>query len=321
MKKIYYLLIGMCCCLNLMVADAAELLPDVAIAERGQHVVINIPQARLFLFEDGKLLNIFPTGAGKPKTQTPLGEYTITEKRNKPTWYIPASIQKERAAKGDPDVKFIRYGEPGHPLGPVFVRFGEPKLGLGIHGTSAPSSVPGWPSHGCVRLRNENALKFAKTVEIDTPVSVIHQRYALNQDDDGQLWLAVYPNKYSVKNDLKEELLIALEQWSTQNDAQIDQDRLKKILGKQVRSLCLTCTDKKPKVSGELHPIAWTDGLAQIRLPVDMSKMQLEDDVPHTIQDGEEKIDYSSHEGWITPGDGQELLPSNVTQDNLEGLF
>ena len=83
-------------------------------------------------------------------------------------------------------------------------------------------------------------------------------------------------------------------QWSEQNDAQIDQERLKKILSKQVRSLCLTCTDKKPKVSGELHPIAWTDGLAQIRLPVDTSRIQQEDNTPYTIQDGEVNMAFET---------------------------
>ena len=46
---------------------------------------------------------------------------------------------------------------PGNPLGPVFIRFGDPALGLGMHGTNVPSSVPGFRSHGCVRLRSPDA--------------------------------------------------------------------------------------------------------------------------------------------------------------------
>ncbi|MDO5686361.1 MAG: L,D-transpeptidase [Neisseria sp.] len=228
------------------VARAQDLLPDLAVADYGQHVVINIPQLRLFLFENGEVRHVYPIAVGKNRTQTPLGEYTIRNKAYKPTWSIPLSIQKERAQQGLPAITSIPPG-PDNPLGPVFVRFGDPSLGLGIHGTNAPSSVPGWRSHGCVRMKSESALKFADIVDSDSPVSVIYQRYALNQDDDGQLWLAVYTNPYKQKDDSLSHLTLALENWAQNNGAHIDMTRLQSLLKKPGKPFCLTCTEKNRK--------------------------------------------------------------------------
>ncbi|MBP3194748.1 MAG: L,D-transpeptidase family protein [Cardiobacteriaceae bacterium] len=232
---------------------ATDLLPDAAIPSSGQKVIINIPQARLFLFENGNLITSYPVGAGKPRTPTPLGSnFSIVSKAYKPTWTIPASIRRERR---DGRTQ-IPYGAPGHPLGPVFVRFGP---SLGIHGTSNPNSVPGWPSHGCVRMQNQNALKFAARVEVGTPVSVIHQRYSLNEDSAGNLWLGVYPNKYN-RADIKADLIAAVEQWNAQSSNPVDIQTLTAALKKQNRLVCLNCSEKSP--SGALRSLAWTSGSA-----------------------------------------------------------
>ena len=152
-------------------------VPDVAPAAAGYQVVINIPQQRLFLFKDGSLKKVYPVGVGKAMSQTNIGEHKIGAKAFNPTWHIPLSIQKER---GD-GVKSVPPG-PKNPLGPVFVRLGNPKLGLGIHGTSNPASVPGVVSHGCVRMKSPDALEFAKTIHTGSPATVSYERLALNQD-------------------------------------------------------------------------------------------------------------------------------------------
>lgn len=298
MKKLYFCLVSLLFCFS-DIAKSADLLPDIPIAKTGQHVVINIPQARLFLFKDGELTTVYGTGAGKPKTPTPLGEYHITEKRNKPTWFIPESIQKER----NDGLKFIKYGEPGHPLGPVFVRFGAPKLGLGIHGTSAPSSIGKWPSHGCVRLKNENAIKFSQTISIGSPVSVIHQRYSLNQDEDGQLWVAVYPNIYGVSDDYTKELIAAIDHWLEKNETLVDADMVRNRIQdlcltcsnkskKQTRAKCLTCIGKVKthKVSGSLKSLSWTEGSSDIRLSEDITPSQENYDQLFELDDEEDWI-------------------------------
>ena len=99
-------------------------IPDVAPAAEGYQVIINIPQQRLFLFKDGSLHKVYPVGVGRAMTQTNIGEHKIGAKAFNPTWHIPKSIQRER---GDG----VTSGPPGpkNPLGPVFVRLGNPRLG------------------------------------------------------------------------------------------------------------------------------------------------------------------------------------------------
>jgi len=143
MKKLF---LGLTAALLTSAAAANTLIPDVSPASSGQHVVINITQQRLFLYDNGKLSKIYPVAVGKAMTQTTLGEHKIGAKAYNPVWHIPKSIQKER----NDGVKSVPAG-PNNPLGPVFVRLGDPKLSLGIHGTNAPASVPGVRSHGCVQ--------------------------------------------------------------------------------------------------------------------------------------------------------------------------
>lgn len=232
--------------------------PNTEINQLGKHVVINIPQLRLFVYENGKLAKSYPIAVGKGKTQTPPGEYEIGVKAFNPTWHIPASIQKERASKGLPAIKTIAPG-PKNPLGPVFVRFGDPKLGLGIHGTSAPSSVPSFASHGCVRLRSENALEFAKYIDKGSRVSVIYQQAVLNLDGNNNVWLSVYKDPYNLK---------AIDAVATKSRAQalaskygksVNDKLLTQILANKSGQLnCLTCVKGAQKVQGNLRPVDMT---------------------------------------------------------------
>jgi L,D-transpeptidase catalytic domain len=43
---------------------------------------------------------------------------------------------------------------------------------VGLHGTDDPNSIPGRVSHGCVRLRNEDILAFARAMPVGTPVTI-----------------------------------------------------------------------------------------------------------------------------------------------------
>ena len=43
---------------------------------------------------------------------------------------------------------------------------------IGIHGTNAPSLIPGRISHGCIRMRNEDISRLNRLMPVGTPVSV-----------------------------------------------------------------------------------------------------------------------------------------------------
>ena len=240
-------------------AHAADFMkPNTEINRIGKHVVINIPQLRLFVYENGKLAKTYPIAVGKSRTQTPPGEYLIGAKAFNPTWHIPASIQKERAKKGLPAIKTIPAG-PSNPLGPVFVRFGDPKLGLGIHGTSAPSSVPSFASHGCVRLKSPNALEFAKYIDTGSRVSVIYQQAQLNLDGNNNVWLAAYRDPYNLKAIDAVAIKSQAQALANKHGKSVNEKLLTQVLaGKSSKPNCLTCAAGEGKAPNNLKPVGMT---------------------------------------------------------------
>lgn len=240
---------------------AQNLTPDILPAQSGKHIVINLPQQRMFVYQEGTLTTVYPVAVGKARTTTPPGEYKIGPVGYNPTWHIPKSIQRERAAAGKPAITTIAAG-PNNPLGPVFIRFGDPKLGLGIHGTNVPSSVPGVRSHGCVRMKSPDALKMAKFVDRGMPVSVIYQLVAVNEDSKGQLWLAAYGNPYNQKTYDREKLNQALKLWEAKKGVTLNHARIEQTLkNKKAQPICISC-DKPTgnKIAIPLKPLAWTEG-------------------------------------------------------------
>lgn len=245
-------------------AYAAIPMPDYAVPSQGQQVILNIPQLRLFLFQDGKLIKTYPITVGKASTQTPLGEYKIGAKITNPTWNIPLSIQKEMAASGKTVQKSVPPG-PDNPLGPVFVRLGAPRLGLGIHGTNVPSSVPGVRSHGCIRLRSPNALDFAAAVQSGADAAVIYQQASVNTDAQNDIWITVYRDPYNKRTLNKKLLNQSISSWAEQHQLQVNHKRLNNALSKPASTLiCLTCSGGKTKVSGNLSSLQWTNGIGEI---------------------------------------------------------
>lgn len=244
-------------------AVKTTLLPDISPASRGYQVVINVPQQRLFLYNNGVIEKVYPVAVGKAVTQTTLGEHKIGGKAFNPTWHIPKSIQAERKD----GVKTVPPG-PDNPLGPVFVRLGDPKLGLGIHGTNAPSSVPGVRSHGCVRMKSEQALDFANTITTGSPAVVSYEMAALNVDSNNQLWLAAYKDPYSKKSLNTNALKQSIKAWGAANKVTIADSVINQVLrAKSGTPVCLSCKGKgKFRIQGDLQSLAWNSGSASLTL-------------------------------------------------------
>lgn len=239
-------------------------VPDVAPVNNGYHVVINIPQQRLFLYHDGVLEKVYPVAVGKAMTQTNLGEHIIGGKAFNPTWHIPKSIQAELK-----DGRTSVPPGPNNPLGPVFVRLGNPKLGLGIHGTNAPSSVPGVRSHGCVRMKSEQAMDFANTITTGSPATVSYEMATLNVDEANNLWLAVFGDPYSKKNLNTAALKTTIQAWAKNNGVTITNTTVDKIIkGKAGKPVCLSCKSKdKSMAKGNFQSLAWNSGSTKFTVP------------------------------------------------------
>ena len=184
---------GLCCFLLAWpVFSASDAPPPLVPEEAGSVVVLNIPQARIFLFQDGALWHSWPVGPGARKSPTPTGQWRIGEMRRNPTWYVPVSVQQEMAARGLPVKTTVPPG-PNNPLGPLFVRLGQTTIG--IHGTNRPDSISDWQSLGCVRMQDDDVLELGAQLKVGDLVKVVYEPLVIQEEGD-EVYLSVFPDIY-----------------------------------------------------------------------------------------------------------------------------
>lgn len=114
---------------------------------------LNIPAFRLDLLEAGVVTASYPVAVGEPRYRTPAGEFTLTHITWNPWWYPPASDWARKETVHPPGT--------ANPMGPVKLQFGGLYF---LHGTPLESSIGKASSHGCVRMRDADALALARLV-------------------------------------------------------------------------------------------------------------------------------------------------------------
>lgn len=116
-------------------------------------LVIDRTAKRATLFKNGRRIWRASVGIGKAGTPTPRGRFYIRER-----------------LKGDNGV----YGPWAFGTSAYSNISDWPNGGVvGIHGTNQPALIPGRPSHGCVRVRNDKIRQLAKLMPIGTPVQIV----------------------------------------------------------------------------------------------------------------------------------------------------
>jgi len=123
-----------------------------------RRIVVSIPDRKLAVMEAGRVLRVFPTAVGAPKSPSPAGAFKIVERIPDPTWY----------GKG-------RIVPPGksNPLGTRWL--GLSVAGYGIHGTNNPASIGHNASHGCIRMRNHDVEQLFEMVSVGDAVELYDQ--------------------------------------------------------------------------------------------------------------------------------------------------
>jgi L,D-transpeptidase ErfK/SrfK len=217
-------------------------------------IVINVPAMRLFYFTtergttergtteggteagaaDVVKVSSHPIGIGTQGWATPFGEAKVTQKARDPVWYVPASVRKEHAERGDPLPSVVQPG-PDNPLGKFAMALSLP--GYLIHGTNKPAGVGMRSSHGCIRLYPEDIEALFPRVARGTNVRLVNQP-VLAGWKDGQLYLEVHPPLAEEQHDLVAEadaaLARALERAGAAAAAiQIDRAAIEKIVAEQ----------------------------------------------------------------------------------------
>ncbi|MDO9407779.1 L,D-transpeptidase [Patulibacter sp.] len=108
-----------------------------------------------FTDEDGRTAWSARIGVGTAATPTPGGRFFVRERLK--------ALDDGNGLYGPYAIGTSAYASVSDwPRGGV----------VGIHGTDAPALIPGRPSHGCVRLRNEDVRRLVRLVGRGTPVLI-----------------------------------------------------------------------------------------------------------------------------------------------------
>lgn len=117
-------------------------------------IIVDIRTETITVYNHGKVVFTAPVGTGNTSVGwgTPTGHFWIAEAfpSHDPVYGPWAFGTTDRASNTDfPDDSIV-----------------------GIHGTNEPWLIPGDPSHGCIRLKDEDILKLKELVGIGDPVWV-----------------------------------------------------------------------------------------------------------------------------------------------------
>jgi lipoprotein-anchoring transpeptidase ErfK/SrfK len=146
---------------SLPVQPGAE-APELAKATV-RWVLVSIPDRKLALFENGRVVRIYPVAVGKISTPSPVGEFKIVNRVTNPTYYHQGQI--------------IAAGK-GNPVGTRWM--GLSAKGYGIHGTNQPNSIGKAASTGCIRMSRKDLEEIFTIVDVGDTVQIRAER-------DGQI--------------------------------------------------------------------------------------------------------------------------------------
>jgi L,D-transpeptidase ErfK/SrfK len=144
---------------GVMAMAAAEALAQDKAGRPARRIVVSVPDRKLAVLEDDRVVKIYPTAVGAAVSPSPEGSFTIVNHIADPTWYTKGRIVPPGKA---------------NPLGTRWL--GLSKKGYGIHGTNAPASIGHNASHGCIRMRNHDVEELFEMVAVGDAVEFHHDR-------------------------------------------------------------------------------------------------------------------------------------------------
>jgi lipoprotein-anchoring transpeptidase ErfK/SrfK len=127
-----------------------------SVTARGnRRIIISVPDRKLALIQDGRVLRVYPVAVGTRVSPSPTGEFTVANRLSKPTYYHPGVV--------------IPPGKR-NPLGTRWI--GLDRKGYGIHGTNQPQSIGMATSHGCIRMAKADLEQLFDAVQVGDPVEI-----------------------------------------------------------------------------------------------------------------------------------------------------
>ena len=121
-------------------------------------VTVDLSDRKLYVTSGTTVVREYMVSVGEEGYSTPDGQFTIQRMIWNPSWTPPPSAWAR-------DKKPEAPGSPGNPMGRVKIFFRAPDYY--IHGTGLTSSLGNARSHGCIRMRNIDAVELARILMIN----------------------------------------------------------------------------------------------------------------------------------------------------------
>jgi len=141
--------------------------------ERPGSIVVNVPERRLYLVEDGGRALRYGVGVGRTEGLNFRGSAVIGRKEKWPHWTptpsMMAAMPRYRHYAGGVD------GGTDNPLGAralYLYRDGHDTY-FRLHGTTEPETIGTAVSSGCIRLFNQDIIDLYNRVPVGTHVTVV----------------------------------------------------------------------------------------------------------------------------------------------------
>ena len=132
----------------------------------GKTIIVVLSERKVFLYKNAKLEKSYRCAVGQSRYPTPLGKWKIVRKVKNPSWHNNGAAWAKRMPL---------YIPPGrnNPLGTRALYLNA--SGIRIHGIPASenSSIGHAASHGCIRLKNSDAVNLFPRVPVGTPVYIV----------------------------------------------------------------------------------------------------------------------------------------------------
>jgi lipoprotein-anchoring transpeptidase ErfK/SrfK len=122
-------------------------------------VLVSIPDRRLALLENGKIVRVYRVAVGKTSTPSPAGDFKIVNRVANPAYYHKGQV--------------VPAGE-NNPVGSRWM--GLSAQGYGIHGTNQPRSIGKAASTGCVRMGKHDLEELFTLVDVGDQVTIRAER-------------------------------------------------------------------------------------------------------------------------------------------------
>ena len=144
-----------------------------------RRIVVSIPDRRLAVVENGRVVLKFRVSVGAPASPSPAGEFCVINRVTNPVYYHPGDV--------------IPAG-PDNPVGPRWI--GLNIKGYGIHGTNEPRLIGRDVSHGCIRLRNRDVKRLFARVRVGDVVEL----HATRDAETAELFATSQPHTLAAES-------------------------------------------------------------------------------------------------------------------------